>query len=104
MNLTSFDEEVVMKLITALSRISFLPMEDMSRQGVSGWIRSMLFREHRARGFLIPRSDEITAKKGSTSTTAVIKGKSTRVEWSSTQFQGYTSMLPCSTSLRYIHL
>src|SRR6266487_5914965 len=44
MNLTSFDEEVVMKLITALSRISFLPMEDMSRQGVSGWIRSMLFR------------------------------------------------------------
>src|SRR2546421_1964108 len=75
MNLTSFDEEVVMKLITALSRISFLPMEDMSRQGVSGWIRSMLFREHRARGFLIPRSEEITAKKGSTSTTAVIKGK-----------------------------
>src|SRR6266581_2862572 len=38
MNLTTFDGEVVMKLITALSRISFLPMEDMSRQGVSGWI------------------------------------------------------------------
>lgn len=75
MNLTTFDGEVVMKLITALSRISFLPMEDMSRQGVSGWIRSMLFREHRARGFIIPRSEEITAKKGSTSTTAVIKGK-----------------------------
>src|SRR3989442_7765427 len=75
MNLTTFDGEVVMKLITALSRISFLPMEDMARQGVSGWIRSMLFREHRARGFIIPRSEEITAKKGSTSTTAVIKGK-----------------------------
>jgi DNA polymerase I len=75
MNLTSFDGEVVMKLITALSRISFLPMEDMARQGVSGWIRSMLFREHRVRGFIIPRSEEITAKKGSTSTTAVIKGK-----------------------------
>jgi DNA polymerase, archaea type len=75
MNLTTFDGEVVMKLITALSRISFLPMEDMARQGVSGWIRSMLFREHRSRGFIIPRSEEITAKKGSTSTTAVIKGK-----------------------------
>src|SRR5438309_2318395 len=47
LNLTQFDGEVVMKLVTALSRISFLPIEDMSRQGVSGWIRSMLFREHR---------------------------------------------------------
>ena len=75
MNLTTFDGEVVMKLITALSRISFLPMEDMARQGVSGWIRSMLFREHRSRSFIIPRSEEITDKKGATSTTAVIKGK-----------------------------
>ncbi len=75
MNLTTFDGEVVMKLITALSRISFLPMEDMARQGVSGWIRSMLFREHRSRGYIIPRGEEITAKKGTTSTTAVIKGK-----------------------------
>ena len=64
-----------MKLVTALSRISFLPIEDMSRQGVSGWIRSMLFREHRLRGYIIPRYEEITESKGSTSTTAVIKGK-----------------------------
>src|SRR5712692_11523720 len=75
LNLTRFDAEVVMKLITALSRISFLPMEDMSRQGVSGWIRSMLFREHRLRGYIIPRSEEIIESKGSTSTKAVIKGK-----------------------------
>ena len=75
LNLTRFDGEVVMKLITALSRISFLPMEDMSRQGVSGWIRSMMFREHRLRGYLIPRSEEVRESKGSTSTTAVIKGK-----------------------------
>jgi DNA polymerase I len=75
LNLTQFDGEVVMKLVTALSRISFLPIEDMSRQGVSGWIRSMLFREHRVRGYLIPRYEEITESKGSTSTIAVIKGK-----------------------------
>src|SRR6266567_13191 len=75
LNLTQFDGEVVMKLVTALSRISFLPIEDMSRQGVSGWIRSMLFREHRLRGYIIPRYEEITESKGSTSTTAVIKGK-----------------------------
>jgi DNA polymerase, archaea type len=75
LKLTQFDGEVVMKLVTALSRISYLPIEDMSRQGVSGWIRSMMFREHRLRGYLIPRSEEITDTKGSTSTIAVIKGK-----------------------------
>ena len=75
LRLTQFDGEVVVKLVTALSRISFLPIEDMSRQGVSGWIRSMMFREHRLRGYIIPRSEEITESKGATSTTAVIKGK-----------------------------
>ena len=75
LKLTQFDGEVVMKLVTALSRISYLPIEDMSRQGVSGWIRSMMFREHRLRRYLIPRSEEVTESKGTTSTTAVIKGK-----------------------------
>ena len=75
LGLTQFDGEVVMKLVTALSRISFLPIEDMSRQGVSGWIRSMMFREHRLRNYIIPRPEEITQTKGDTSTTAVIKGK-----------------------------
>ena len=75
LSLTQFDGEVVMKLATALSRISFLPIEHMARQGVSGWIRSMMFREHRLRNYLIPRSEEITESKGATSTTAVIKGK-----------------------------
>src|SRR5207245_4234379 len=41
----------------------------------SDMIRSILIHEHRARVFIISRSEEITAKKGSTSTTAVIKGK-----------------------------
>src|SRR5438552_15939440 len=35
----------------------------------------MLFREHRLRGYIIPRYEEITESKGSTSTIAVIKGK-----------------------------
>ncbi len=75
LNLTLFDGEVVMKLITALSRISYLPMEDMARQGVSGWIRSMMFKEHRDRGYLIPKAEDIKTAKGSPSTTAIIKGK-----------------------------
>ena len=75
LDLTMFDGEVVMKLVSALSRISFLPIEDMARQGVSGWIRSMMFKEHRERGYLIPRSEEVKKAKGDTTTTAVIRGK-----------------------------
>ena len=75
LDLTTFDGEVVMKLVSALSRISFLPIEDMARQGVSGWIRSMMFKEHRERGYLIPRSEEVKKAKGDTTTIAVIRGK-----------------------------
>src|SRR5436189_5825031 len=65
----------MIKPAAVLSRNSFLPIKDLSRQGVSGWMSSMLFREHRLRGYIIPRYEEITESKGSTSTTAVIKGK-----------------------------
>ena len=76
--LTSFDDHLVMKLIVALTRIAKMPMEDVSRQGVSNWIRSLMYKEHRKNGYLIPTSDEILAKKGITSTHAVIKGKKYR--------------------------
>ncbi|MFH0848817.1 MAG: DNA-directed DNA polymerase I [archaeon] len=75
LRLTSFDDNLVMKLLFALSRISFLGIEDVSRQGVSGWIRSMLYRAHRRRGYLIPRPDDILERKGVTATEAIIKGK-----------------------------
>jgi DNA polymerase I len=52
-----------------------MPMEDVSRQGVSRWIRNFMHREHRKRGLLIPNTEDILTKKGKTSTTAVIKGK-----------------------------
>ncbi len=72
--LTEFDESLLMKLMILLARISFMDIEDVTRQGVSTWIRSMLFREHRKRNYLIPRQDEIL-KKGGTVSEAVIKGK-----------------------------
>ena len=75
LNLTTFNDSLVMKIIMALSRIAVMPMEDVSRQGVSNWIRSMLYNEHRKRGYLIPRSDDILSLKGVTATEAVIKGK-----------------------------
>ncbi|MCW4000017.1 MAG: DNA-directed DNA polymerase I [Candidatus Bathyarchaeota archaeon] len=73
--LTSYDNDSAMKLILVLSRISSMPMEDVSRQGVSRWIRNFMQREHRKKGLLIPNAEDILTKKGKTSTTAVIKGK-----------------------------
>jgi DNA polymerase I len=73
--LTSFEDELVMKLILVLSRISSMPMEDVSRQGVSRWIRDFLQREHRHRNMLIPSPQDILAIKGKTATKAIIKGK-----------------------------
>ena len=73
--LTSFENDSAMKLILVLARIASMPMEDVSRQGVSRWIRNFLHREHRKRNMLIPNAEDILTKKGKTSTTAVIKGK-----------------------------
>jgi DNA polymerase I len=73
--LTSFEDELAMKLILVLARLSSMPMEDVSRQGVSRWIRNFMHREHRHRKMLIPNSEEILVKKGKTATTAIIKGK-----------------------------
>ena len=75
LSLTTFNDDLVMKLMTALSRISYMTLDDVSRQGVSGWIRSIMFCHHRKRGYLIPRKDEILEVKGQTATEAVIKGK-----------------------------
>jgi DNA polymerase I len=73
--LTDFQDELVMKLILVLARISSMPMEDVSRQGVSRWIRNFMQREHRKRKMLIPNAKDILATKGKTSTKAIIKGK-----------------------------
>ena len=73
--LTSFEDELAMKLILVLTRISSMPMEDVSRQGVSRWIRNFMHREHRHKNMLIPNSEDILEKKGKTATTAIIKGK-----------------------------
>jgi DNA polymerase I len=72
--LTSMSGSVVMKLLLVISRIGKMPINDVSRLGVSNWIRSMLFYEHRRIGALIPRQDELSEKGGSSSQ-AVIKGK-----------------------------
>jgi len=73
--LTSFSDELVMKLIVVLSRISKMTAEDVTRSGVSQWILALMRFEHRRRGMLIPNPEDILKTKGVTSTEAVIKGK-----------------------------
>ncbi len=73
--LASSSDDLVMKLILILSRISSMPMEDVSRQGVSRWIKNLMQREHRRRNMLIPNAQDIIDVKGKTATKAAIKGK-----------------------------
>ncbi len=75
LNLTTFNDNLVMKLILAIMRIARMPMEDVSRQGVSRWIRNFLYYEHRQRNMLIPNAEDILSLKGGTTTQAIIKGK-----------------------------
>jgi len=75
LELTRFDDSLVVRLVTILSRIARMPFEDTSRQGVSRWIRSLVYSEHRRIGAIIPRSEDILATKGVTATEAIIKGK-----------------------------
>lgn len=72
--LTTMGGSVVMKLLLVISRIAKMPVNDVARLGVSNWIRSMLFFEHRRLNALIPRQDELS-EKGGASSQAIIKGK-----------------------------
>ena len=73
--LTSFNDDLAMKLMVILSRISKQTMEDLTRMGVSRWVLALMEWEHRQRGWLIPNTDDILRAKGGAATEAVIKGK-----------------------------
>jgi DNA polymerase I len=75
LRLTSFDDELVMKLIQIMMRITAMPMEDLTRQGVSSWIRNLMYNEHRRLNYLIPNSQNILDAKGEATSAATIKGK-----------------------------
>ncbi|MET1128931.1 MAG: DNA-directed DNA polymerase I [Thermoproteota archaeon] len=75
LKLTKFGGDLVWKLMVLLMRISKLPMEDLTRSQISSWVKSLLYWEHRRRGYLIPNKEEIASLKGRTRSSAVIKGK-----------------------------
>ncbi|MGD1836698.1 MAG: DNA-directed DNA polymerase I [Nitrososphaeraceae archaeon] len=77
LKLTTFNDNLFIKLIIVIARIGRLPIEDVSRFGVNQWIRGMLYYQHRKNNALIPRRDELISK-GSSSTTAIIKEKKYR--------------------------
>jgi len=75
LNLTTFDSDLLIKLLAVLSRIARMNIEDTSRLSVSNWIRSMLIYEHRRVNALVPRKEEIEAKGSEAVSRAIIKGK-----------------------------
>ena len=78
LELTSFDGDLLMKLLLVISRITKMPINDLSRIGVSNWIRSMVYFEHRRINALIPRKDELAIDDDELkemSSEAIIEGK-----------------------------
>ena len=76
--LTSFNQDLLMNLLVVITRIARMPIDDISRMGVSQWIRSLLYYEHRKNNFLIPRRNEIEEKSSGMANDAVIKDKKYR--------------------------
>ena len=60
--LTSFNDDLLMNLLVIIARIGRMPIDDIARMGVSQWIRSLLYYEHRKRNALIPKKRRITKK------------------------------------------
>ena len=76
--LTSFNSELLMKLLIIIARIGRMPIDDIARMGVSQWIRSLLYYEHRKRNCLIPKRQELERRSEGVMSDAVIKDKKYR--------------------------
>ena len=76
--LTSFNNEILMNLLVIIARIARMPIDDIARMGVSQWIRSLLYYEHRKNNSLIPKRAELEARSEGVMSDAVIKDKKYR--------------------------
>jgi len=76
--LTSFNNDLLMKLLIIIARIGRMPIDDIARMGVSQWIRSLLYYEHRKRNAIIPKREELQRRSSGITTDAVIKDKKYR--------------------------
>ncbi len=73
--LTSFNGDLLMNLLVIIARIGRMPIDDIARMGVSQWIRSLLYYEHRVRDYLIPNRAELEKRSRDVMSDAVIKSK-----------------------------
>ncbi|MEM2237579.1 MAG: DNA-directed DNA polymerase I [Candidatus Caldarchaeum sp.] len=71
-------DRLLLRLMAVISRISRMPLEDVCRHGVSGWIKNLLYWELRGLNWLIPLKEDLISAKGETSTKAIIEGKKYR--------------------------
>ena len=76
--LTSFNGDLLMNLLVIIARIGRMPIDDIARMGVSQWIRSLLYYEHRKRNALIPKKEELQRRTEGVMSDAVIKEKKYR--------------------------
>ncbi|MFB5635962.1 MAG: DNA-directed DNA polymerase I [Nitrosopumilus sp.] len=76
--LTSFNKDLMMDLLVIIARIGRMPIDDIARMGVSQWIRSLLYYEHRRENCLIPKREELQRRSEGVMSDAVIKDKKYR--------------------------
>ena len=65
LKLTTFNHGLVMRLLFLFMRIAKMGMEDVVRSTISVWIKQLMLWEHRRRGWLFPKREDIAAAKGS---------------------------------------
>jgi len=75
LELTKFNDSVVMNLITILLRITKMPLHDLVRHQISAWIKNIFYYEHRQKNYLIPRRSEISDLKKGGISQSIIEGK-----------------------------
>jgi len=73
--LTAFNRDLVMRLITIIARIANMTIDDVCRLSVSNWIKNRLIHLHRKKNYLIPLPDEIKKKGEKRHFQPVTKGK-----------------------------
>ena len=61
--LFSFENQLPLKLMIMLSRITRYPIRELSRRGGSAWIENWFYAEHRDRNYLIPNRFQLDKKE-----------------------------------------
>jgi DNA polymerase I len=75
LRLTTFNNELVWRLMILLARIARTSIEDICRKSISRWIQNLFYWIHRKLNYLIPEPEDIKKYGRSSATQAIIEGK-----------------------------